>query len=314
MTFAEFFKAIRVDRPSILTIVGIGLGSIAAGTAIRFGIGTAVGRGIVPFATNYPAVLLATIIAGGWSGLIALIAGGAVAYFVFASAFNQFSVSVVAPSVSLTFYFLCGMMIIGIAVAYRHAMQQLEEESEKVRVLNHELQHRLRNTGAVIRAIMTRTLGSNHPKTPTLTRRIEALTATSVSVDFPQALTVGEIVARELAPFDNARIHAHGDDITIDRQSGWLVSLALHEFATNAAKYGALSNEQGELDVSWAQRGQDISFEWTERNGPTVKPPKGDGFGIALLKRALAECGGFFDMQFEPSGVVAKFSIPRRLD
>ena len=91
--------------------------------------------------------------------------------------------------------------------------------------------------------------------------------------------------------------------------------MALHELVTNAAKYGALTTEVGQVDITWQLIGEDkdrrLSLQWMESGGPPVSPPTRKGFGSRLVQRVLAtELGGMVDVAYEPSGVVCTIDAP----
>ena len=93
-----------------------------------------------------------------------------------------------------------------------------------------------------------------------------------------------------------------------------LVGLAFHELATNAAKYGALSDLAGTLEVNWAVDGEAerrVHIKWAERNGPPVAPPKREGFGSRLLSNVLpTQADVSVEMDFAPTGLRASISLP----
>ena len=102
------------------------------------------------------------------------------------------------------------------------------------------------------------------------------------------------------------------DQITLRGPAAWLqpgaalsMALILHELATNAVKYGALSVVEGKVDMTWTLEGQQLQVIWTERDGPRVKPPRRKGFGTRLIERGLrGELRGAVTMSYERSGLV----------
>jgi two-component sensor histidine kinase len=90
------------------------------------------------------------------------------------------------------------------------------------------------------------------------------------------------------------------------------LAMALQELATNAVKYGALSNEAGEVEIAWAlDDRRRLALVWTERGGPAVTPPSRRGFGSRLIERSLAsDLGGHVALHFEPEGVVCTIEAP----
>jgi two-component sensor histidine kinase len=95
-----------------------------------------------------------------------------------------------------------------------------------------------------------------------------------------------------------------------------MLNLALHELATNAVKYGALSAPEGRVEVSWTlrQTGKGkrlVEIDWRERDGPPVTPPKRQGFGSRLLERGLAQrVGGTVKLDFRPAGLECRICLP----
>jgi two-component system CheB/CheR fusion protein len=93
------------------------------------------------------------------------------------------------------------------------------------------------------------------------------------------------------------------------------IAMALHELATNAAKYGALATEDGQVDIRWQLFGDGkdrrLSLKWSESGGPPVIPPTRKGFGSVLVQNVLAaELGGKVDVVYHPSGVVCTIDAP----
>ena len=133
-----------------------------------------------------------------------------------------------------------------------------------------------------------------------------------------QIATVSSLLRLELEPYDDAtgrRIRLDGPTVGIPTNLAVLVGLAFHELATNAAKYGALSDIAGILTVTWrieVEEGRNtLLIRWIEQNGPSVVPPKREGFGSRLLKKALpAQASATVTLDFAPQGLHATISIP----
>ena len=89
------------------------------------------------------------------------------------------------------------------------------------------------------------------------------------------------------------------------------LGMAMHELATNAAKYGALSTENGMVDVGWQMDGEQLQITWSESGGPPVKPPKRNGFGRLLIERVLAsDLEGDVRMDFARNGLKCTITVP----
>jgi two-component sensor histidine kinase len=116
---------------------------------------------------------------------------------------------------------------------------------------------------------------------------------------------VNEALAAHLA---GGRVRVAGPEIRVSPRAALALSMALQELATNAVKYGALSNEVGTVDLSWRfESGADpiMHLVWREAGGPPVLPPARHGFGSRLIERSLAgDLGGEAQIVYEPGGVV----------
>ena len=123
---------------------------------------------------------------------------------------------------------------------------------------------------------------------------------------------MSDLVSDALAPFcTGERCSLDGPELRIPPQTAVSLALALHELATNAAKYGALSGEGGSISVTWSADGGQLAFDWRERGGPPVKPPATTGFGSRMIRRALAiDLGGQVRLDFEPDGVCCSIRAP----
>ncbi|SIQ75774.1 HWE histidine kinase domain-containing protein [Bosea sp. TND4EK4] len=182
---------------------------------------------------------------------------------------------------------------------------------EAQRVLNLELAHRMKNTLAIVQAIVSQTLrnaSSIEEGQVAISARLEALARAQnilTQTNFTEA-DVKEVVDAAMMPHRHAehRIDVAGDGDKLTPQEALGLSLAIHELATNAIKYGALSGETGRVAMKWARPGGAFVFEWIENDGPPVAPPSNRGFGSKLIERIVAayfEGEGHLD--FRPEGV-----------
>ena len=129
-----------------------------------------------------------------------------------------------------------------------------------------------------------------------------------------------DVITQELAPYqgsEGARISLSGADVHLDPKETLALGMALHELATNAAKYGALSADSGLVDVMWESRHDDgvrsLRLTWTEHGGPPVNPPQRRGFGSRLIERGLShELGAETALRFNPGGVECVIDFAHR--
>jgi len=128
--------------------------------------------------------------------------------------------------------------------------------------------------------------------------------------------TVGELVRTILQPYHDDisrdRISASGPDVVVGATAVTSLALALHESATNAVKYGALSEPNGTIRINWRTQGDDFHLEWEENGGPAiVVPPKAEGFGSVLTERSVAnQLRGKIDHDWQRNGLKLTLTIP----
>ncbi|MBP2426588.1 two-component sensor histidine kinase [Bradyrhizobium japonicum] len=194
---------------------------------------------------------------------------------------------------------------------------------ERQRLLLAELQHRVRNTLGVVRSIARRsaeTSANVEDYASHLDGRLNAFARTQslVTRDPEGGVDLEYLVVEELLAY-NARegeqLRVSGPGIRLQPKAAETFALAIHELATNALKYGALSQRAGRIDVTWriddAAEPRQLVFNWRERSGPEVTPPRRRGFGSDLLERTLAfEFKGKGTLEFNPSGLHCTIAIP----
>ena len=205
----------------------------------------------------------------------------------------------------------CGEVTGAINCAYDITERKHVEEHQ--RFLMGELAHRGGNLLAVIQSIVARSLTGAKPlaeERNTLTRRLQALARSQsalMSKGF-QGAPVAEIIRLEFEGFSD-RVMAKGPDVMLNSRAAQTFALLLHELATNAAKYGALSlPDRGHVDIHWSITGEAeearFKFHWQERGGPPVVVPTRKGFGSILLEKlASQDFGAQPTITFAPHGV-----------
>jgi two-component sensor histidine kinase len=110
---------------------------------------------------------------------------------------------------------------------------------------------------------------------------------------------------------ESSRLATSGPPVLLQPHATQLVGLALHELATNAAKYGALSNSTGAIEVKWeGQEDRSILLTWQERGGPKVRPPRREGFGHTVLNRTAKSLGTRASYDWAPGGLTWSIRIP----
>jgi two-component sensor histidine kinase len=192
-----------------------------------------------------------------------------------------------------------------------------KEREEKEHLLMREVSHRAKNMLAVVHAIAHQTATKNPEDfVERFSERIQGLSASQdllVRSDW-NGVEIEDLVHAQLAHFaglTGSRIAVHGPKLRLTAASAQAVGLALHELATNAGKYGALSTDTGRVDISWGIDGDTFTMSWTERDGPAVAPPERRGFGTIVME-AMTErsVGGAVDLDYAPSGVTWRLTCP----
>ena len=205
----------------------------------------------------------------------------------------------------------------------------LQDISERRRAAEHqqlllgELNHRVKNTLASVQAIALQTIAGAPSLDGFKTAFLERLHALSnthnlLANDAWNGVDLREIVLAELAPYQRAepsRVTLAGAELKLEPKTALALSMALHELATNAGKYGALSTSQGRITVEWETHASNeqtwLLLQWTERDGPAVTPPTRRGFGTRLISDGLAyELDGTVELAFEPDGVTCCIDVP----
>jgi len=198
------------------------------------------------------------------------------------------------------------------------AAREHERLREQERLLMAELDHRVKNVLANVQALVrqtSRNAGSVRDYVRGLEARITAMgKAHSLLTESRwRSVSLQSLMEEELEQFSRGGIAMQGPQILLTPKAALVLSLAVHELATNASKYGALSVETGKVAVNWRHiDGGGMELRWVETGGPTVRKPHRRGFGSTLIERALAiETGGEARIDFMSTGVQCVVLVPR---
>ncbi|MGC1303039.1 MAG: HWE histidine kinase domain-containing protein [Caulobacteraceae bacterium] len=194
---------------------------------------------------------------------------------------------------------------------------------QHLRLVVNELNHRVKNNLAMTQAIAFQTFRSAED----LEQAKINFSARVVALAQANDLLTGErgvgvslrgVIDQALRPHDprDDRFRVEGPPLQLTAKTALALSMALHELATNALKYGAWSADTGRIEVTWTRYAPDeggdrLHLEWREREGPPVTPPARRGFGSRLIERGLAaEMGGEVEMLFQPDGLACIIDAP----
>jgi PAS domain S-box-containing protein len=194
---------------------------------------------------------------------------------------------------------------------------------ERQGLLIRELNHRVKNALASVQAIVSHTIataGGAQAFSAALTARLVALSQSHdvLTRNDWSGAEIGDLVSEQLAPYgarEDDRFRVGGPSVKLTPNRAVTLGMLLGELATNAAKYGALSVDAGEVSVVWDVGVDDgistVHLVWSESGGPPVRRPKTQGFGTRLIARSAASgLGGSARLDFEPGGVTCRIDFP----
>ena len=200
-----------------------------------------------------------------------------------------------------------------------------KKEVDHLHFLLDELNHRTQNTLATVLAIAGRTLHGavDNDMVEAFKARVVALSKAHSLLGRKNwdQLSLRDVVGQIFQPFDlngrpDPRFLVSGGDVRLPPKTALTLALVFHELASNAAKFGALSNDAaGKVDISWRTEtgfaGDRIKLRWQESGGPAVKPPGRKGFGSRLIEGALAQdLDGEVSIDYAPNGVICQIDMP----
>jgi PAS domain S-box-containing protein len=205
---------------------------------------------------------------------------------------------------------------------HRSAKEEIEHRrkaEEAKELLLGEIKHRVKNTLATVQAIASQSLrGSQPEERQAFISRVQALARAHdlLTQQGWSSVPLRSIVERALEPFfsaTQARIDISGPEIDLPSSKATLLSIILHELATNAVKYGALTQDDGSVSLAWTVGDTPrplLMLRWKEAGGPEVAPPVSRGFGSNMIERAVKAEKGTAHFEFASDGVAFTLTLP----
>lgn len=211
---------------------------------------------------------------------------------------------------------------VGAVVTFMDISKRKETEEHR-EILIGELNHRVKNLLATIKAIASQTMRTTENMETFEEAFIGRLQAVSSAHDIlvskeKERASLSELIVRQIEPYakmQGGRVNLEGPRIILGPAVAHALGLVLHELATNAVKYGALSNETGRIDIRWARRSindrKGVEISWAEQGGPPVEKPTRTGFGSRLINMMLSHSlGGKSEIKFDRDGLKATLLAP----
>lgn len=213
--------------------------------------------------------------------------------------------------------------VIGASLVIRDVSVHRKRE-DHVRFLMRELTHRSKNLLAVIQAMARQSMAKDLSPEEFVRRFTDRLQGLAGSHDLLSAVeykgaSLLALIRSQLSHYEDlfgTRILLEGEDLMLRPEAAQNIGVALHELSTNAAKYGALSNELGTVTIVWsivAAAPSILTLNWQERGGPPVRAPTRRGFGRVVMDRITGQAlDGKSEIRFEPGGVIWSLVAPTK--
>ncbi|MEE2950196.1 MAG: MHYT domain-containing protein [Pseudomonadota bacterium] len=202
----------------------------------------------------------------------------------------------------------------------QEAFSAIAQSDRRQRLLIDELNHRVKNTLATIQSIARQTARSSETVADfqkNFEARLVSLSAThnALTQGRWEAARLHDLFAHEAKPYSSDQFRLAGPDVVVTPNQALSLGMVIHELATNAAKYGALSKEGGCVSVEWQVNDSDqasfLVVVWDEKDGPPVDAPKRNGFGSRLIESCIVrELAGTFEINYAPTGVQCSLQVP----
>lgn len=267
-----------------------------------------------PYALNFVAAVIATLFAGWRAGVVAVIIGQLATWYLIVEPSFEFQLPDPREGWSIALATAAELFIIAIVGRYQErvdrAWAELNREHELRGVLLFELNHRVKNTLALVQGIAQQTFRgrADDELAQAFHLRIDALAQTHDLLTQREwtGAELREIIAQSVHPLMPAgdRLTVDGPFLVLPPKACLSLAMVFHELATNSLKYGALSGGSGQVSVRWTNRpSSGFAMQWEEVGGPPTKAPKRRGFGTRLIEKSMAaELGASVTMNFDSAG------------
>lgn len=296
---AALARSVPDTNPPFWKSQQIALVNLALALALRAAL-TPLSFDAIPLALFCPFILAASIWGGSAAGFTTLLA-----------------LDILAPSLwlgpelrsmAVSGFTIGSLSIIALARLLRIVVRHHTQEEERAVLLAHEMKHRVGNLFGVVQAISAETArhaaSLSHYQAQFSARLMALARAQQLAAEAPGELPdLKTFLFQIVGPFGADRFILDGPDVALPRYLGTSCALLLHELCTNAAKYGALSNAEGGVLLTWRIQDKRVLLDWREQDGPKVTPPLRTGFGSRLVETAFPSAFGKAELRFPADGV-----------
>jgi two-component sensor histidine kinase len=205
--------------------------------------------------------------------------------------------------------------IVGAVNCFQDITERKRAE-EHVKILARETDHRAKNLLALVQASVHLTQADTIQEfRAAVEGRLQALSNvhTLLAESRWAGANLHRLVTEELSPYrvaETSRADIIGPELVLRPQLAQTIAMILHELATNAVKYGALSVPSGRLRIEWSRGDTDLVIRWSESDGPPVKPPQRQGFGTRVVDRVIQDLKGKLRFDWNLGGLTCEIVVP----
>ena len=277
--------------------------SVAVATLIRAGSGlTGPDLRLVAYG---PAILATGLLAGVPAAIAAAIVSCAIVYWAFTAPFFQFKWLIASDQIAFGLFELAAACTILFAYWCRTILGRMRRAQITNEMITRELEHRGRNTFAVLEVIVQKSLPHDTRAAADILGRMRAVQYANELLTKPAdtRIHLDTLLVHEFAAFGTERLVMNGPALEISPETARHLVLIIHELVTNAAKYGALSAPRGTVLARWRREGSEVVFDWRERGGPQPEEPDRKGFGSRLVAQCVNALGASWDAAYTPQGL-----------
>ena len=288
----------RAFAPRSAGAFGFAALCVAAATVLRFALGY-INPDLVPFATYFPAILAVALFAGVPAAIAAVVLSIAAVGWLFGPPGPVTRLEVLNAAL----FAVASVLIVVLAEAYRQLVERYRLQEKQKNLMVRELDHRGKNTFAVVESIVLQTLAHDPDIAKVITGRIRAVSSTNDIISHAADLQpdLHTLIRAKFKPFGEFRANLKGGDVKLPADAARNLSLVFHELVTNAIKHGALSRPEGRIEISWRSDDANLTIDWIERGGPHTSPP---------VSGCMKSLGGTVDAAFPAEGLECRLRIP----
>jgi len=265
----------------------------------------------LPFATFFPAVLIAALFGGRIAGLVAIPMSILVVWWAFIEPFYDFGKPTPVQAANFFLFALSGLLVVALAIMHRQIVFDLEDQERSRELLFSEIEHRSKNLLAVMTSLVNQTI-ADKDAAQTLIDRMRVVADNHDLLDEGAGAPTDLrdlFVAAVQKPYGGKRIDLMGPDVALSADRARSLRLVFHEMATNAVKYGALSDAKGRIRIGWSIENGEVVIDWRESDGPKVSAPGKYNFGSRLITATLRQMNAKLEPTFAETGYCYRISF-----